>query len=50
VGKSHDACAIGNALIELGHSVLFRPAYQLMQELLAAKRDLALPQKLRRLD
>jgi DNA replication protein DnaC len=50
VGKSHAACAIGNALIELGHSVLFRPAYQLVQELLAAKRDLALPQKLRRLD
>jgi DNA replication protein DnaC len=50
VGKSHGACAIGNALIELGHSVLFRPAYQLVQELLAAKRDLVLPQKLRRLD
>ena len=50
VGKSHAACAIGNTLIELGHSVLFRPAYQLVQELLAAKRDLVLPQKLRRLD
>jgi DNA replication protein DnaC len=50
VGKSHGACAIGNALVELGHSVLFRPAYQLVQELLAAKRDLVLPQKLRRLD
>jgi len=50
VGKSHAACAIGNALVELGHSVLFRPAYQLVQELLAAKRDLLLPQKLRRLD
>jgi DNA replication protein DnaC len=50
VGKSHAACAIGYALIEQGHSVLFRPAYQLVQELLAAKRDLMLPQKLRRLD
>ncbi len=50
VGKSHAACAIGNALIEQGHSVLFRPAYQLVQELLAAKRDLVLPHKLRRLD
>src|SRR5271167_2759369 len=50
VGKSHAACAIGNALIEQGHSVLFRPAYQLVQELLATKRDLVLPQKLRRLD
>jgi hypothetical protein len=44
------ACAIGHALVEQGHSVLFRPAYQLVQELLAAKRDLLLPQKLRRLD
>ena len=50
VGKSHAACAIGHALIEQGKSVLFRPAYQLVQELLAAKRDLLLPQKLRRLD
>lgn len=50
VGKRHAACAIGNALIELGHSVLFRPASQLVRELLAAKRDPALPQKLRRLD
>jgi DNA replication protein DnaC len=50
VGKSHAGYAIGNALIELGHSVLFRPAYPLVQELLAAKRDLMLPQKLRRLD
>jgi DNA replication protein DnaC len=50
VGKSHAACAIGNELIEQGRSVLFRPAYQLVQELLAAKRDLVLPQKLRRLD
>jgi DNA replication protein DnaC len=50
VGKSHAACAIGNALVESGHSVLFRPAYQLVQELLAAKRDLVLPQRLRRLD
>ncbi len=50
VGKSHGACALGHALIERGHSVLFRPAYQLVQELLAAKRDLTLPRQLRRLD
>jgi len=50
VGKSHAACALGHALIERGHSVLFRPAYQLVQELLAAKRDLTLPRQLRRLD
>jgi DNA replication protein DnaC len=50
VGKSHAACALGHALIEGGHAVLFRPAYQLVQELLAAKRDLTLPRLLRRLD
>jgi DNA replication protein DnaC len=50
VGKSHAASALGHALIEQGHTVLFRPAYQLVQELLAAKRDLTLPRLLRRLD
>lgn len=33
-----------------GHSVLFTAAYRLLQELLAAKRDLALPRQLRKLD
>ena len=32
------------------HSVLFAPAYRLVQELLAAKRDLDLPRRLRKLD
>jgi DNA replication protein DnaC len=50
VGKSHAACAIGHALVERGHSVLFRPTYQLVQELLAAKRELSLPRLLRKLD
>lgn len=50
VGKSHAASALGHALVERGHAVLFRPAYQLVQELLAAKRDLTLPRLLRRLD
>lgn len=50
VGKSHAASALGHALIEQGHAVVFRPAYQLVQELLAAKRDLTLPRLLRRLD
>jgi len=50
VGKSHAASALGHALIEQGHTVLFRPAYQLVQELLAAKRELTLPRLLRRLD
>lgn len=49
-GKSHLACAIGHALVERGHAVLFAPTYELVQQLLAAKRDLALPSMLRRLD
>ena len=50
VGKSHAACAIGHALVEAGHAVLFTPTFQLVQELLVAKRDLELPRALRRLD
>ena len=50
VGKSHAACALGHSLVEHGHSVLFRPAYQLVQELLAAKKDFALPRLLHKLD
>lgn len=49
-GKSHAACAIGHALVEAGHSVLFIPTYQIVQDLLAAKRDLDLPRALRKLD
>jgi DNA replication protein DnaC len=50
VGKTHAACALGHALVHAGHSVLFTPTFQLVQELLAAKRDLQLPRALRRLD
>ena len=50
VGKSHALCAVGHALIEAGHSVLFMPAYAIVQELLSAKRDLDLPRALRKLD
>jgi DNA replication protein DnaC len=50
VGKSHAAAAIGHALVDQGHSVLFAPAYKIVQDLLAAKRDLALPRALRKLD
>jgi DNA replication protein DnaC len=50
VGKSHAAAALGHALIERGYSVLFTPTFRLVQELLAAKRDLELPRALRRLD
>jgi len=49
-GKTHAMCAIGHRLIETGHSVYFTPAYSLVQNLLAARRDLALPKLLRKLD
>ena len=49
-GKTHAACAIGEALVREGRSVLFAPAYRLVQDLLAAKRDLSLPSALRKLD
>jgi DNA replication protein DnaC len=50
VGKSHLACALGNALVEAGRSVFFTPTYQIVQTLLAARRDLCLPKALRSLD
>jgi DNA replication protein DnaC len=50
VGKTHAACALGDALARKGHSVLFVPTFRLVQELLAAKRDLTLPRALRKLD
>jgi DNA replication protein DnaC len=50
VGKSHLACALGHALVAAGRSVLFTPTYQLVQQLLAARRDLCLPRALRALD
>ena len=49
-GKTHALCAVGHRLVESGRSVLFAPAYRLVQGLLAAKRDLSLPRQLRRLD
>ena len=50
VGKSHIACGLGHALVERGHSVFFAPTYQIVQQLLAARRDLVLPRALRQLD
>ncbi len=50
VGKSHAACALGHALVAAGRSVYFTPAFQIVQEMLAAKRDLALPRFLQKLD
>lgn len=49
-GKSHTISAIGHELVRRGISVLWRPAYQLVQRLLVAKRDLTLEAELRRLD
>ena len=49
-GKTHALCAVGHRLVESGRSALFAPAYRLVQDLLAAKRDLALPRQLRKLD
>ena len=50
VGKSHALAALGHSLVQQGRSVLWMPTYTLVQELLAAKRDLELPRKLRKLD
>ena len=49
-GKSHTLAAIGHELVQLGHRVLFAPTFQLVQRLLAAKRDLLLEAELKRLD
>ena len=49
-GKSHAAAAIGYALVERGKRVLFTRATDLVQRLQAARRDLALPALLAKLD
>lgn len=49
-GKTHLICAIGHALIDQGRAVLFVPTFKLVQEMLAAKRDLVLEKLLKRLD
>ena len=48
-GKSHLAAAIGIELAQQGRSVLWTPTFALVQNLLAAKRDLKLPRELARL-
>lgn len=50
VGKSHLAAALGYELIQAGHPVLWTKTATLVQRLLAAKRDLRLPQELAKLD
>jgi DNA replication protein DnaC len=49
-GKSHVAAAIGHELVQRGRRVLFTPTYQLVQQLLVAKRDLFLEKLLGKLD
>jgi DNA replication protein DnaC len=49
-GKTHLLSAIGHELVQHGHSVFFTPTYRLVQQLLVAKRDLALEEELQRLD
>lgn len=50
VGKTHLAAALGHALIDGGHTVLFSRTTDLVQHLQAARRDLELPQALAKLD
>ncbi len=50
VGKSHVAAAVGDELIVRDHTVLWITTAALVQRLLAAKRDLRLPQELAKLD
>ena len=49
-GKTHLLAALGHELIRQNRTVLFAPAFQIVQRLLAAKRDLRLSQELRKLD
>jgi DNA replication protein DnaC len=48
-GKTHLLCAVGQELVRAGRKVLFRTCGLLVQELLAAKRDLRLAKALKRL-
>jgi len=49
-GKSHLVCAIGHELVKRGVPVLFTRAYALVQQLLKAKKELALERVLKKLD
>jgi DNA replication protein DnaC len=49
-GKSHALAALGHALVAQGRSVLWTSTVELVQRLLAAKRDLKLPTYLAKLD
>ena len=49
-GKSHVAAALGHVLVNQGQAVYWISTAALVQQLLAAKRDLRLPRELARLD
>ena len=49
-GKTHLLAGLGHELVRQNRTVLFTPAFQIVQRLLAAKRDLRLTQELRKLD
>jgi DNA replication protein DnaC len=49
-GKSHVMAALGRALVEHGHPVLFTSVATLVERLLDAKRNLKLARELKRLD
>jgi DNA replication protein DnaC len=49
-GKTHLVCAIGHELVQRGYRVWFTPTYKLVQQLLAAKRDLRLEKEISALD
>lgn len=49
-GKSHVMAALGRALVEHGHPVLFTSVAALVERLLDAKRNLRLARELKRLD
>jgi len=48
-GKSHCLCALGEQLVQQGHSILFTTCSLLVQQLLIAKRDLRLPKLIKKL-
>lgn len=49
-GKSHLLAAVGHELVAQGHAVCYTSTATLVQQLLAAKRDLSLPKMLAALD
>lgn len=49
-GKSHLVAGLGQEWVRRGRKVLFAPTFQIVQRLLAAKRDLRLAAELKRLD